>query len=300
MLKFFKRKVWQIIHASFKIILFEKMLLPLVKGKYTYEYITAFIPPHSYYKNPAYRTAKKGTLRLKANLHDYNDWKAFWGLKEKERENLYALAANAKTVIDIGTNNGWVLMNLASVVAKNHGYVYGFEPYPDTFKRCIKNIQESKLENCKVFNMGCGENDSELLMTQVIDSNSGQNRIVNGVGQLPPGQHQQIKVKVTTLDKQLENLEKIDLIKIDVEGFELHVLKGADNLLRKHRPAIFIEINDPLLRLNNTSGEEVINFLKKRYNYTVSNALTKQIINETAGLKNLQIDVICTPGLKEF
>ena len=300
MFKFFKRKVWQIIHAIFRIRIFEKLLLPLVKGKYSHTYIAAFIPPHTSYRNPTYRIAKKGTLRLHANLYDYNDWKAFWGLKEKERENLYWLATNAKTVIDIGTNNGWVLMNLATIVAKNNGFVYGFEPHPDTFKRCMRNIQLSKLANCKVFNMGCGESDSELLMTEVIESNSGQNRMINDVSKLQSSQYHNVNVKVTSLDKQLANAEKIDLIKIDVEGFELHVLKGANNLLRKHSPVIFIEINDPLLQLNNTSGEEVIDFLKSKYNYVVTNASTKQVIKKTSVLKNRQIDVICTPKSVTF
>lgn len=295
MFRTFKRWVWQIIHAVFKIRFFERILLFFVKGKDTRAYITGFIPPHTYYKNPTWRTAKKDTLRLNANLYDYNDWKAYWGLKEKERENLYALASNAKTVVDIGTNNGWVLMNLAAAVAKNNGFAYGFEPHPDTFKRCMRNILESKLINCKVFNMGCGENDSTLVMTQVIESNSGQNRIVNDPDQLQSSQYRNVKVKVTRLDKQLEMVEKIDLIKIDVEGFELHVLKGADSILRKHRPAIFIEINDPLLKLNNTSGAEVINFLKNQYNYIIKNASTQQVVNETTVLENLQIDVICTP-----
>ncbi|MBV9963277.1 MAG: FkbM family methyltransferase [Parafilimonas sp.] len=295
MLKAFKKNIWQLIHTVFKIKLFEKILLLLVKGKYTDAYIAAFIPPHRYYKNPTYRTAKKGTLRLHANLHDYNDWKAYWGLKEKERENLYALAANAKTVIDIGTNNAWVLMNLAKIIEKNNGFVYGFEPHPNTFKRCLNNIKKSNLENCKVFNMGCGEADSELQMIQVIESNSGQNRIVHRADKSQSLQHEVVSIKVTSLDKQFENLEKIDLIKIDVEGFEMHVLRGADNLLRKHKPVIFIEINDPLLQLNNTSGEEVISFLKSQYNYSITNALTQQAIDKTTDLKNLQIDVICTP-----
>ncbi|QEC68027.1 FkbM family methyltransferase [Panacibacter ginsenosidivorans] len=290
-----KLNIRKIIYPLFKISILEKILQIIMRGRYSNSLLVSFIPPPNAYTNPTYRIAKKGSLRLYANLYDYNDWKAYWGIKEIERDALYKLAENAKTVIDIGTNNGWVLMNIASIIKKNDGFIYGFEPFPDTYKRCIDNIKRSKLENTQVFNFGCGESESSFYMSVVLDSNSGQNRIVDG----KESNEKLVQVNVTTLDKKLESLESIDLIKIDVEGFELHVLKGAGNLLKKHRPVIFIEINEPLLRENNTSPYEVLSFLKNNYQYSFVNAANKQPVDITKNYKNSQLDVICYPPLNK-
>lgn len=294
MINFLKQKAWNFVHVFFKIKTFEKMLLPVVKGSYANSRKGALPPPHSTYKNPTYRIAKKNSLRLRANLYDYNDWKAYWGLKEIEREHLYKLAKNAKTVIDIGTNNGWVLMNLALMVQKNNGFVYGFEPFPNTYKRCIENMRMSNIQNCKVFNIGCSDADSELTMSVINEENSGQNRIINGREKL--SEDGIVKIKVTTLDKQLGEVRKIDLIKIDVEGFELHVLKGAANTLKQHRPVLFIEIDDELLKANNTSPKEILNYLRLIYNYQIKNASNLQTINENDLQAGCHIDIICYPA----
>lgn len=48
---------------------------------------------------------------------------------------------------------------------------------------------------------------------------------------------------------KLDNfIDKIDFLKIDTEGYELEVLKGAENLINKYHPAIFIEVNEPAVK----------------------------------------------------
>lgn len=279
----------------FRFRIFEILLLSLVKGKFTNSRIAILIPPHHSYKNPAPRIAKKKSLRLYANLYDYNDWKAYWNLKEVERERLYQKAKNAAVIIDIGTNNGWVLMNMASLVAKHNGFVYGFEPHPETYKRCIANIKSSCISNCEVYNMGCGEKQTEFVMAAVKESNSGQNRIITNV----VGTHEAgglVTIKVAKLDNMFAHLKKIDLIKIDVEGFEMHVLKGAEEILKKHRPVLFIEIDDELLRSNNTSPESVIVYLENSLGYSILNAADEQRIAHGFSFANCHLDIICLPS----
>jgi FkbM family methyltransferase len=265
------------------------MLQPVVKNKNVNNKVFALIPPHDSYSDPTYRLARKDSLRLYANLYDYNDWKAYWNLKETERELLYGLAKDCKNVIDVGANNGWVLMNIATIVTLNNGFVYGFEPHPETYKRCIRNIEASNIKNCIVYNMGCGEMSSELLMTSVKASNSGQNRIIdeNEVAE------NTVRIKIVKLDEQLANIEQIDLIKIDVEGFEMHVLKGANKILTRFRPKLFIEIDDVLLRSNNTSPKEIFNYLKDNYNYNILNASNNKPLNANTEFDNCHLDIVC-------
>ena len=135
--------------------------------------------------------------------------------------------------------------------------------------------------------------ESSFKMKVVAEANSGQNRIIDE--NIEP-QSSTIEVYVTTLDEQLKNVDQIDLIKIDVEGFELHVLKGADLLLTKYRPVIFMEINDPLLKANKTTPWEVLNLLRTKYNYKLTNALDGKLLNENYNFNNTQLDVICYPA----
>lgn len=280
------------IHNLFRIRIFENILKPVVRNARLGSLKSKFVPPNHTYRNPDNRKAVKGSLILYANLYDYNDWKAYWGLKEAEREKLYRLAEHCRTVVDVGVNNGWVLMNLATIVSARKGFVYGFEPHPDTFKRCIKNVEASHISNCKIFNLGCGENEGELLMASIDESNSGQSLIIeeNKISSV----NDIVRVGITTLDKQLGHLENIDLVKIDVEGFEMNVLKGAKNILEKYHPCLFVEIDDRLLHANHTSAKEIVLFLKDQYGYEVRNAFSGKLIDEPGMLANCHIDIICT------
>ena len=286
-----KRFVKRVIHSLFRIKFFENILLLFVKDKFTDHFLAKIIPPNTTYKDGTYRVVRKGNLILHANLYDYNDWKAFWGLKEVERENLYKMAKNAKIIIDIGVNNGWVLMNLCSMVSGNSGFVYGFEPHPATYEKCIKNVSDSHIGNCKIFNVGCGENEDEMKMIAEKKSNSGQNRIISNECSLSLKEY--VNIKTSTLDKQLADIGRIDLIKIDVEGFEMNVLKGGDSILGKYHPDIFLEIDERLLKENNTTPAEILSFLQDKYNYAFTHAFSGKKINVSDDFSGCHLDVIC-------
>jgi len=287
-----KRLLVNAVHSFFQVRPFESILRSAVKGKDITSALVKFIPPNHVYDKKVQRIARDGQLTLFADLYDYNDWKAYWGVREIERERLYALASSAKTVVDIGVNNGWVLLNLARIAQSNKGFVYGFEPFPPTYQRCIRNIEASKISNCKVFNMGCSDKKGELVMISEIATNSGQNRIV-GSGELSDSLPT-VAVEVVTLDEQLSSAGPIDLIKIDVEGFEFHVLKGAKAILERDKPDLFIEIDDKLLKANGTTARELLLYLQNEHNYHLFHATSGASIKDFDNLNNCHMDVICS------
>ena len=71
------------------------------------------------------------------------------------------------------------------------------------------------------------------------------------------------KIKMTTLDQICLELEKIKLLKIDVEGYELSVLKGSKKTLKKSK-YVFIELLDGLAKSFTSSSNDVIFFLNKQ------------------------------------
>jgi hypothetical protein len=77
---------------------------------------------------------------------------------------------------------------------------------------------------------------------------------------------EKIKRSVITLDDfcRDRDISRVDLVKIDVEGYEFKVLKGATSTIEKYRPKICIELNEPCLLDTGTSSEEIFTYFKQR------------------------------------
>ena len=91
------------------------------------------------------------------------------------------------------------------------------------------------------------------------------------------------------LDKICSNIKKIDLIKIDVDGHELDVLKSGKKTIKKHKPFIYFEFAPYLYKEFNYTPELIINFIKKDLNYLFYDEDFKEVLNIknfTSKLKN--------------
>lgn len=90
---------------------------------------------------------------------------------------------------------------------------------------------------------------------------------------------EEIKVPLKTLDNLIPNDTKIDFIKIDVEGGEFNVIKGAKNLLLNNKPIIIFEFGLGASNFYNSSPENLFDYLNK-LNYKIS-LLNKWLKNES-------------------
>jgi hypothetical protein len=128
-------------------------------------------------------------------------------------------------------------------------------------------------------------------MYQECVTNSGGNRIAaNDSNKLAGDQ----VIQVTTLDIFLhENpLKKIDIIKIDVEGFEMKVLTGASETLKKFRPSIYMEVDESNLNKQGNSVQEVFDYLKD-HDYSITDTETGKELDNYESLKNRHTDIYC-------
>lgn len=155
------------------------------------------------------------------------------------------------TALDVGANIG----NHSVFFADYFKDVSAFEPNPHSFHLLQLNASLKPNINCHNLGMSDIEGEGSLLINS---RNIGGSRLQSGDA---PSEHQKMQtVALKTLDDAEEiNQKEIGLIKIDVEGHEIKVLRGAANLIKKQKPVILFEQNAGEIK-NGTS--ESIEFLK--------------------------------------
>ena len=105
-------------------------------------------------------------------------------------------------------------------------------------------------------------------------------------------------MKLTTLDSfcDEQQLTRLDLVKIDVEGFEERMLLGGRQALRRWQPVLLLEIDPPRLREKGTTPERVLALLREMgYHFFVSRRQTLQPLLETPDDDNAHLNVFCLP-----
>ena len=265
-------------------------LIPAISRRVPADWLwTKVRPDIDMYPRPTIRRIQRNGIRLDVDLSDYVQWLIYFSIEEKLRQTLYALAHPGDVVLDVGSNIGEILLNFARI-AGPRGRAIGFEANPETCQRCQSNIALNRFDNVAVNAIGVGSEEGELYFGHRSDSNSGADSIMAaGDGT--------IKVPVTTIDRFAEthSLPRVDLIKIDVEGYEMHVLRGADGTLREHRPKLFIELCDNNLREQGSSAAELVGFLEKR-DYSVRNAESGALVASSDDFAGCFLDIVCRPA----
>ncbi len=147
---------------------------------------------------------------------------------------------NKECVIDIGAHIGLVSMP-ASTVINEKGIIYAFEPARENLKYLSKHIKINNIRNIKVIDSLVGATDQENVEFYEYLGPSGMNTSVNNN---TTSGYKKTLCKQIKLDTFCE-IESInpDIIKIDVEGFEYEVLSGAESIISKSKPLIFLSVH---------------------------------------------------------
>jgi FkbM family methyltransferase len=192
-----------------------------------------------------------------------------------------SIVKDSKVAIDIGANIGITTMWLA----RNSKSVHCFEPEASNRERIIENLEVNYLKNVIVNASGVSNIIGENLL--YIHESKGHHSLAP-VGTTPIVNR--VKIKLITLDKYCEDnaINEIDILKIDVEGFEEEVLNGAEKLLSKGNIKVIIfEVSKFIIeRLNKKESiENIYNILVKN-GYTIFSLEKKEMNLED--LKNLK------------
>jgi FkbM family methyltransferase len=182
------------------------------------------------------------------------DWEPHITNFTKLYNNFYSI----KNIIDVGANFGYHTLLFSKQVKEN---VYAFEPQIQNFKLLENNIQHNDIKNIEIFNFACGDTNCDVKLP-IVDSDY----IVN-MGDITVNNYSNnfSITKSITLDSF--NFGKIDLIKIDVQGWEKKVLNGAINLLKKDKPVLIVEFEDIQLGKTNTTSQDLFDFIRTNNYY---------------------------------
>ncbi len=164
------------------------------------------------------------------------------GLYEKENlEYLLRLLGDISepVVLDIGANIGNHTLAFATVAK----HVYAFEPIPEIFALLSTNVTQNNLANVTASNIALSDDTGTATIYMVTEGNFGASSFDKRIDGVEAVTVQKIRGDSFVAANKIE---KVDLVKIDVEAHEVFVLRGLMETLSRHLPFITMEWNDPL------------------------------------------------------
>jgi len=176
---------------------------------------------------------------------------------------LYNSFYNIQNIIDIGANFGYHTL-LFSDVVKDKGIVFAFEPQLQNYQLLENNIKNNNIQNVILYNFACGDVNCDVKMPIIDDYIS-----ITNMGDFTPNVsiYNNFSITKSVLLDEINFSKQIDLIKIDVQGWEKKVLIGSNIMLQLYKPVLIVEFEWFQLNKTNTSCEELFNFIRSNNYY---------------------------------
>lgn len=172
-------------------------------------------------------------------------------------------------IIDIGANAGFLTLPFAIQLVPK-GQVYAYEPDPQIYDQLKKNTALNNLMNVKCIPKALQDdirkNTTAFHIRRSIDGHGNSNRGLSSIINIPKHTQSHKTVTCSTLDAEVmtNDIDRISMIKIDVEGAEYKVLKGGRVSIERFQPIVFWEYSNVLDKLAaNSNTIDTFFFLKK-------------------------------------
>jgi len=178
-------------------------------------------------------------------------------------------AKRGDVVVDVGANIGYYTVLLANKVGEN-GKVYAFEPDKINFEILKKNIEANNLKNIEIINAAVGSKAGKLKLYKS-KNNFGDHKLFKPTlpslkkgGKTKIASEETEVVRIIKLDDYLKN-QKINLMKIDTQGWEPEVIDGAMKIIKRDQPIMFLEYSPASYQQARLNGKKMMEFLRKIY-----------------------------------
>lgn len=208
-----------------------------------------FIQPAKIYNNIKYGLIKKefvkiNGLTLYLNPQDEGLSKdlAINPDREAEAQSMLEEIKPNYTVIDIGANIGYYVLKESTFIGEK-GSIHAIEPVESNYAWLSKNIEKNNCKSVHKHRLAIGEKDGEA----EVFIHTKQN--MSGLVKQENGRYKYVeKVKVKTLTNFVKEQQiKPDFIRMDVEGYEYHIIKGGIEALERYKPKLMMEIHPSIL-----------------------------------------------------
>lgn len=241
-------------------------------------------------------------LLFRASTSSFLEWRVFF-LARYEPEIaalLPALVRPGRTAVDVGAHAGIHTLRMARLASR--GLVVACEPNPAVFERLRGNVELNRLTNVRLHRVALLDTSGETAL-YVPDPRSASNegaaslssRGADGAEVLP------VSVRTTTLDELMdaEPGPGVDVIKIDVEGFEAAVLAGARTVLERDQPSLIFEYSAALWEHAGFDLPRLEEELRS-LGYTTSplSIIPRGLIPTSSGLPHFENLVVLSPRLE--
>ena len=181
------------------------------------------------------------------------------------------------TFVDVGAHIGYYSLKAGPVVGPT-GHIVAVEPNPETIQKLNGNIQASGVRTITVAPVACSDTETKLELFGAPRSNTGESSLSRTNASQDSQAVTTYEVRARPLDDILREagVSRVDAIKIDVEGAEYLVLKGAEKTLDRYHPAILVEIVERQLRAMGTSSAQVKELLRS-HGYTARRSIQDNV-----------------------
>ena len=173
----------------------------------------------------------KNDTHIGASIREYGEW------SPGEIEIIKQLLKPNDVVIELGSNIGSHTLPIAKIVTE--GLVYAFEPQNLIFQNLCANIAINSLTNCICEKIALSDSIKNKLYAVSLDFTAPHNF---GAYSLEDSKSNfNNLVSIETLDNKFYDSQNLKLLKMDIEGMELHALKGGKNLIERTQPFLYLE-----------------------------------------------------------
>lgn len=199
---------------------------------------------------------------------------------------------NGDTALDIGMNIGLQSIRMSQAVGRD-GRVLAFEPLEHICEKAKRNFELNRTDNVTIFSCALSDTAGEAIF-EVNKTNFNQGTFslkADGTG----GERQVVHIKVGDDVDEIRQIGRLKLIKIDVEGFEFHVLRGLEKTLEKFHPRIIFELDTNYWVRSNQDVSACFDFLTSLgYTLYQITPVGCELIRQAAEIESGNI--FCMPG----
>jgi FkbM family methyltransferase len=284
-----KTNILNIFRSIFMLPFIEPLMVRLSSANKDNRWIFRSLPNHYQYPKPCIRKATRNGISYELDIADFIDWHIYFGYSEGTKIPLYEMISEGGIAIDVGANIGETALELAKRVGPS-GRVFAFEPDPLMRNKFNKNFSFNQWAKIQLEPWALSDVAATHRLYRVSERNPAGNKIMS------EGSGDFVEIQAIRLDDYVtqNQIENIDLVKIDVEGFEKHVLLGAGQVILRFMPKLFVEISQKQLQMQGTSAHDIFALLEG-WGYLIKYAHNLVAVTSSSELESGHFDIIALP-----